>query len=101
MRFIMHISLPPEKFNAAARNGSVGKIMARILDDAKPEAAYFTGKDGRRGGYLVVNLAEASDMPRLAEPWFLNFDATVEFLPVMTPEDLQKAGLDELAKRWG
>ncbi len=101
MRFIMHISLPPEKFNEAARDGSVGKKMARILDDAKPEAAYFTSMDGRRGGYIVVNLAQASDIPRLAEPWFLNFNATVEFLPAMTPEDLQKAGLDELAKRWG
>jgi hypothetical protein len=39
-------------------------------------------------------------MPRLAEPWFLNFDATVEFLPAMTPADLQKAGLAEIAKKW-
>ena len=101
MRFIMHISLPPEKFNAAVRDGSAGKIMARILDDAEPEAAYFTAKDGCRGGYIVVNLTQASDMPRFAEPWYLNFNATVEFLPAMTPEDLQKAGLDELAKRWG
>ena len=52
MRFIMHISLPPEKFNAAARDGSVGKTMARILDDAKPEAVYFTSKDGCRGAAL-------------------------------------------------
>jgi hypothetical protein len=29
------------------------------------------------------------------------FNATVEFLPAMTSEDLQKSGLDELAKRWG
>jgi hypothetical protein len=48
----------------------------------------------------VVNLAQASDMPRFAEPWYLNFNATVEFLPAMTSEDLQNSGLDELAKRW-
>jgi len=97
----MQVSLPPEKFNEAARDGSVGKKMSRILEDAKPKAVYFTAKDGRRGGYIVVDVAHAADMPRLAEPWFLNFNATVEFLPVMTPEDLQKAGVEELAKRWG
>jgi hypothetical protein len=39
-------------------------------------------------------------MPRVAEPWFLNFDATVEFLPAMTSADLQKAGLDNIANMW-
>ena len=39
-------------------------------------------------------------MPGLAEPWFLNFDAAVDFIPTMSPEDLQKAGLDAIAKKW-
>jgi len=39
-------------------------------------------------------------MARLAEPWFLHFDATVEFLPAMTPADLQKADLDSIGKKW-
>jgi hypothetical protein len=75
--------------------------MARILEETKPEAAYFTSKDGNRGGYLIYNMSQASEIPRLAEPWFLTFEAKVEFMPAMTPEDLQKAGLDELAKKWG
>jgi hypothetical protein len=75
--------------------------MQKILEDLKPEAAYFCAKDGKRGGFLVVNLNSASEMPRYAEPFFLNFDATVEFLPTMTPEDLGKAGLEELGKKWG
>jgi hypothetical protein len=33
-------------------------------------------------------------MPRLAEPWFLAFNASVEFLPAMKPEDSMKAGPD-------
>ena len=44
MRFLMHISLPAEKFNEALRDGSAGKKMTRILEEAKPEAAYFTSK---------------------------------------------------------
>jgi hypothetical protein len=100
MRFLVHVSFPPEKFNAAVLDGSVGAKMGKILDEIKPEAAYFCAEDGKRGGYLVVNMNDVSEMPRLAEPWFLVFDATVEFLPTMTPADLQKAGLDSLGKKW-
>jgi hypothetical protein len=101
MRFIMHVSMPVEKFNEALRDGSAAKKLGRILEETKPEAAYFTAKDGKRGGYIVVNVSNASEIPRLAEPWFLNFNATVEIMPAMVPEDLQKAGLDEIARKWG
>jgi hypothetical protein len=101
MRFIVHVSMPVTKFNEVARSGNVGRKLAAILEDLKPEAAYFTGKDGKRGGYLIVDMASAADMPRIAEPWFLTFDATVEFSPVMTPADLQQAGLEALVKKWG
>jgi len=100
MRFVLHVSLPVEKFSQAVRDGTAGEKMRRILEDTKPEAAYFCAKDGKRGGYLIVNMNDTSEMPRLAEPWFLNFDATVEFMPAMTPQDLQRAGLDEIAKKW-
>jgi hypothetical protein len=101
MRFIVHVSMPAEKFNEALRDGSAAKKLGRILEEAKPEAAYFTTKNGQRGGYIIINVANASDLPRFAEPWFLTFNATVEFMPAMVPEDLQKAGLDEIAKKWG
>ena len=101
MRFVMHVSLAVEKFNQAVRDGSAGKKVAQILDELKPEAAYFCAKDGKRGGFLIVNLSNTSEIPRFAEPWFLNFDATVEFLPTMTPDDLARAGLEELGKKWG
>ena len=68
MRFVMHISLPVDKFNEAVRDGSAGEKMRRILDDAKPEAAYFTAKDGKRGGILVVEMSDVSQIPRFAEP---------------------------------
>jgi hypothetical protein len=101
MRFVVHISLPVEKFNATLRDGSAAKKIARILEDTKPEAAYFTTKDGKRGGFLIFNVSHAAEIPRLAEPWFLSFEASVEFMPALVPEDLQKAGLEELSKKWG
>lgn len=100
MRFVLHISLPVEKFNQAVRDGSAGEKLRRILEETKPEAVYFCAKDGKRGGFLIVDLADPSELPRFAEPWFLLFDASVEFLPTMTPEDLGRAGLDQLGKHW-
>jgi hypothetical protein len=74
--------------------------MRRIVEDAKPEAAYFCEKDGKRripdrrhGGHLADAL--------LAEAWFLRFDAPVELLPAMTPQDLQRAGLERIDAQRG
>ena len=100
MRFVMHVSMPPPKFNEAVLDGTVGQKIGRILEDTKPEGVYFCANDGKRGAYLIIDMKETSEMARLAEPWFLLFDANVEFLPTMTPEDLRKAGLETLAKKW-
>ena len=48
-----------------------------------------------------VGVKDASEIPSYAEPFFLGFDSTVEFHPVMLPEDLGRAGLEELGKKWG
>ena len=102
MRMMMHVSLPVEPFNAAVRDGSAGAKMKKILDELKPEAAYFMAdRNGRRCAVLIVDLADASKIPALAEPWFLTFNAALEFYPVMLPEDLAAAGLEGLGKAWG
>ncbi len=101
MRILIDVMFPHEPFNTAVRKGSVGTTINRILDDIKPEAVYFTERDGRRGATLIVNVTQSSDIPSLAEPWFLNFNADCRFRIAMTPEDLQQAGLEELGKKWG
>jgi hypothetical protein len=100
MRMLMHVQLPLEPFNAAVRDGTAGEKIKRILESIKPEAAYFSEHNGRRGGTLVVDVKDASDVPALAEPWFLTFNAEVEFRIAMTPEDLGRANLDVLGKKW-
>ncbi len=92
MRFIMKISWDVEAGNALARKGTLASTVQSILADVKPEAAYFMAEDGKRGGILVVDITDASQIPALAEPWFLAANAKVEFLPAMRPEDLAKAG---------
>jgi len=100
MRMLLTVTFPAEPFNTAVRNGSAGTVIHRILEETKPESVYFTELDGHRGAILVVNVNEPSDVPILAEPWFLNFNANCEFRIAMSPEDLQKADLDALGKKW-
>jgi hypothetical protein len=70
------------------------------LKSIKPETAYFTEQDGKRGGIFVIDVKTPSDVPFFAEPFFLNFQASCKFRILMSPEDLRKAGLDEIGKKW-
>ena len=100
MRMLLNVKIPHEQFNKAVKDGSVGQKVRRILEDTKPEAVYFTEQNGQRGAILIIDMVDPSKVPSFAEPWFLAFNADVEFRVVMTPEDLQKAGLEELGKKW-
>jgi hypothetical protein len=97
---LIDLQMPLEPFNTLVRNGTVGQVIQKILSDIKPEAAYFTERDGKRGGTLVVDIADPTKIPAIAEPFFLHFNASVSLHPCMTPEDLAKAGLDELGKKY-
>jgi hypothetical protein len=101
MRILLNVIFPHETFNAAIRDGSIGQKMKRVLDEVKPEAVYFTAQEGCRSALLILNLPDASKIPSLAEPFFLTFNADVDLNVVMSPEDLAKAGLEELGKKWG
>jgi hypothetical protein len=100
MRMLLDIRVPHETFNAAVRDGSAAEKLKRIVDATKPEAVYFTERGGRRGAVMIVKVDDPSQVPTFAEPWFLTFGADVEFHVVMTPEDLARAGLDALGKKW-
>jgi len=100
MRMLMQVRIPPEVFNAATRDGSVGEKINRILEATKPEAVYFTTQRGHRGAILVIDLPDPSKIPAFAEPWFLLFNADVELQIAMTPDDLRKGGLEALGKKW-
>jgi len=96
----MKVAIPDEPFNNFVKEGSAGKKMQEILGDLKPEAAYFVEMNGHRTGILIINMDNTSQMPALAEPWFLLFNAEVEFHPAMVPEDLAHAGLEAIGKKW-
>ena len=45
-----------------------------------------------RTGFVFLDIQEPSQIPTIAEPWFLAFNADIDMTPVMTGEDLAKAG---------
>lgn len=100
MRFLMKVTMPLEPFNSYVKDGSIGAKMGKVMGALKPEAAYFTALSGTRGAILIVNMDNTAQIPALAEPWFLLFNANVEVHPAMTAEDLANAGLEGLGKKW-
>jgi hypothetical protein len=103
MRFMLKVNIPNDGGNAAARAGTLGKTIQAILDEQKPEAVYFTDDRGQRCGFLFIEMADASQIPAFAEPWFLAFNAEIELHPVMTPDDLSKAAgsIERAVQRFG
>ena len=100
MRMIMNVTIPHATFNAAVTDGTAGAKLGKILDAIKPEAVYFTETNGLRSAVIIVDMPDVSKIPALAEPWFLTFEADVQFRPVMTPDDLKRSGIDSMAKQW-
>ena len=94
MRVMIKAIFPVESFNKAITDGSLGDTFGSILGDLKPEATYFGLQEGARTAFVVVDVTDSSELPRLVEPFFLAFNASVECFPVMVPEDLMTAGPD-------
>jgi hypothetical protein len=100
---LMQVTIPVEAGNEAARTGRLGTAIKKIMEQIKPEAAYFTSTGGERGCFFVFDMHDASQIPACAEPFFLAFNAKVTFFPVMNAEDLGKAGphIEKAVKEFG
>lgn len=88
MRMMMKVSIPNDAGNAAVMNGTLSTTIQKILADMKPEAAYFAEDNGERTGYIFFDMKDASELPAVAEPFFLAFNAKLTVRPAMTVQDL-------------
>ncbi|MES2149357.1 MAG: panthothenate synthetase [Pseudomonadota bacterium] len=100
MKMLLTVEFPVEPFNSLVRAGKAGEMIGQILETIKPEAVYFTEHDGKRGGFLVIDVNAPSEVPKFAEPFFLTFEASCKFRILMSPADLKQAGLESLGKQW-
>jgi len=91
MRTMLRWTVPADRGNSAIRDGSMTRIIERLVADLNPEAAYFWPEHGRRAGMMIFDMASSDQIPVIAEPLFVELEASVEFLPVMNADDLKRA----------
>jgi hypothetical protein len=104
MRMLLRVSIPVDAGNAAVKAGTLGSTIEGIVATLKPEAVYFYADDeGQRCGSIVFDMKDTSQIPAIAEPWFLAFNAKISLRPVMTPQDLAKASpvFAKVSKQYG
>jgi len=102
MRVLLKFTIPVEANNLNAISGSLAADLQSILAEQKPEAAYFFAQDGKRGGIVILDLKDTAEIPAIAEPYFLAFNASVEISPVMNAEDFARAipGIEAAVKKY-
>jgi hypothetical protein len=79
-----------EASNKAIMDGSLPGIIQTTIEKLKPEASYFHTIDGCRACEMVFDMKDPSEIPAIAEPFFTQLNAKVDFCPVMNADDLQK-----------
>ncbi|MFR9675578.1 DUF3303 family protein [Streptomyces sp. TR06-5] len=89
MRMLLKARMDTEHANRAVQSGAMEKSLMAVLDDLEPEAAYFVAEEGKRCALIVFDMQDASELPKVAEPFFSEFDAEVFVQPAMTPEDVR------------
>lgn len=103
MRFMITCRIPVEKGEELAKAGSLHSTIQSIMEELKPEAAYFSDIEGGRVGYIVVNIDDASQIAATVEPLFLGLGAAIQIHPVMIPEDLGQAtpAIEQASQEYG
>ena len=98
MRMMLRWTVPVERGNEAVKDGSLARTFEALLEQLKPEAAYFWAENGERAGMMIFDMADPTQIPQIAEQLFMNADAAVEFVPVMNADDL-KTALEAIAAK--
>jgi hypothetical protein len=100
VRCIIEAWIPAETGNCSVLDGTLPVKIKKYLEAIKPEAVYFTVRDGQRTMIAVVNLPSEDKMVAMMEPLWLDWEASVSCTPAMTLADLERSGKDmeKLAK---
>jgi hypothetical protein len=88
MRMLMKAKMSTVAANAAIEDGSLPKTLQSSVEALNAEAVYFAAEDGVRTALIFFDMADSSEIPPAAEPFFLNLGAEISFQPVMNVEEM-------------
>lgn len=97
MRMMMKVSVPVGAGNKAIKEGIFPKTVMAFVDKMKPETCFFTAEAGKRTAFFVFDLSDPTIIPSIAEPFFMNLDASIDLSPVMNLAEM-KAGVEKAMK---
>jgi hypothetical protein len=88
MRLMLRFTIPVEKGNEAAADGSLADAIRDLVEQLKPEAAYFHLQDGMRAGTIVFQESDQARMAVVNEPLFAKLNAAIDIQPAVSLEEL-------------
>lgn len=74
--------------NKAISEGRLQKLIQDVSKIIKPEVSFFYSDQGFRCGLMVFDMKDASQIPSIAEPFFIELNAKVEIIPAMDSNEL-------------
>lgn len=90
MRLMMKFTIPVDRGNEAAEDGTLARTIENLVKATNAEAAYFTLADGERAGYVFFEETDQARLPQFNEPMFAALDAAISIVPVLTFDDLKR-----------
>ncbi|MCP4621978.1 MAG: hypothetical protein GY850_00395 [bacterium] len=95
MRLMLKFTIPVEKGNQAAKDGTIGQAVDALMEQTQAEAAYFMLDQGKRAGMIFFEVADPAMLTEFNEPLFAKLNAAIEIVPVINRDDLRR-GLNKL-----
>ncbi len=90
MRLMFKFTIPVEKGNQAARDGTIGPAIDALLKETNAEAAYFMMEDGKRAGVIFFELEDQARLAKINEPFCAALDAAIDIVPALNADDLRR-----------
>jgi hypothetical protein len=97
MRMMLKAQLDTAAATKSIQSGRMPPLMQSMMEQLKPEAAYFGPEGGHRTAFIIFQMDDPSQLPAITEPLFSEFGAHVQIFPVMDRDDLER-GLSALGE---
>ena len=88
MRLIFRFSIPVQKGNEAVSDGTLALALKGLVENVKPEAAYFHLDEGCRAGPIVFGATDQLEMAEVNEPLFHKLNAKIDIQPAVSLGEL-------------